>query len=102
MVSIAWMLSQPAFLQALLNPRRTYAQARSFLDTHVLRAVPAADAALRDALWLLLRPTFLWVRQEVQGERLGDEFRPLIHVNWWNCQRWSKSEPFRGLKSEPL
>ncbi|WP_409339727.1 zinc-ribbon domain-containing protein [Pseudarthrobacter oxydans] len=93
-VSIAWMLSQPAFLQALLNPRRTYAQARSFLDTHVLRAVPAADAALRDALWLLLRPTFLWVRQEVQGERLGDEFRPLIHVNWWN--------PAQGLTQRPL
>jgi hypothetical protein len=93
-VSIAWMLSQPALLQALLNPRRTYAQARNFLDTHVQRAVPTADATLRDALWLLLRPTFLWVRQEVQGELLGHEFRPLIHVDSWN--------PAQGLTPRPL
>ncbi|WP_426763058.1 zinc-ribbon domain-containing protein [Pseudarthrobacter sp. 1G09] len=83
-VGIAWMLSQPTFLQALLNPRRTYAQARNFLNAHVQRAVPAAEASLRDALWLLLRPTFLWVRQEVQGERLGHEFHPLIQVNSWD------------------
>lgn len=83
-VAIAWMLSQPTFLQALLNPRRTYAQARNFLNTHVQRAIPAAQASLRDALWLLLRPTFLWVRQEVQGERLGHEFHPLIQVDSWN------------------
>ncbi|MFJ5696544.1 zinc-ribbon domain-containing protein [Arthrobacter sp. NPDC093139] len=78
------MLSQPAYLQALLNPRRTYAQARNFLNAHLQRAVPAAEASLRDSLWLLLRPTFLWVRQQVQGERLGREFHPLIHVDSWD------------------
>jgi hypothetical protein len=93
-VSIAWMLSKQAFLQSLLDPRRTYAQARNFLNTNVRRALPGAGASLRDALWLLLRPTFLWVRQTVLGESSGRELRPLIEIDRWDAaHRWTVQRP---------
>lgn len=97
-MSIAWMLSKRTFLQALLDPRRTYAEARAFMNAEVQRAVHGAEADLRDGLWLLLRPTFLRVRQEVQGEPLGHELRPLVDIDprtaahGWTVQR--PLEPF--------
>lgn len=97
-MSIAWMLRKRTLLQKLLDPRRTYAEARAFMNAEVERAVPGAEADLRDGLWLLLRPTFLRVRQEVQGEPLGHELHPLIDIDpctaahGWTVQR--PLEPF--------
>lgn len=93
-VSIARMLSRPTFLQRLLDPRRTYAEARAFLNAEVERAVPGAEGDLRDELWLLLRPTFLRVRQEVQGEPLGHQLRPLIDMDSRSAERgWTVQRP---------
>lgn len=97
-VSIAWLLNQRNFLETLLDPRRTYAQARAFLNAQINCTLPAAGTTLRDALWLLLRPTFLRVREQVQGEPLGRELGPLISIdchkagNDWIVQR--PLEPF--------
>lgn len=93
-VSIAWMLSKRTFLQTLLDPRRTYAEARAFLNAQIQPVLPGTGAGLRDGLWLLLRPTFLRVRQEVQGEPLGDDLRLLIEMDPGNAAHgWTVQRP---------
>lgn len=68
-VHLAQLLTSQSFQRDLLQPTRTFAQARHLLETSLLAQLPSCDAVLVDGLWLLLRPAFLAVRDEVENRK---------------------------------
>lgn len=68
-VLLAQLLTSRSFQRDLLQPTRTFAQARRLLEASVLAQLPSSDAVLFDGLWLLLRPAFLAVRDVVLNQK---------------------------------
>lgn len=70
MMAVAGAVLAPAYLQTLLDPRRTYASARERLGTTVAKIIQSKAEIVTDGIWLLLRPAFLTVREQC-GEDNG-------------------------------
>lgn len=67
-VDLAQLLTDRAFQRRLFQPTQTFAQARRLLEISVAALLPGTGLVLIDALWRLLRPAFLAVRDKVDGQ----------------------------------
>lgn len=67
-VGLGELLTNQSFQHDLLDPTRTFAQARMLLEVSVDARLPACGSMLLDALWRLLRPAFLAVRNTVDAQ----------------------------------
>lgn len=70
MMAVAGTVLAPAYVDTLLDPRRTFASAYDLLETSVERYVQSNPGIVTDGLWLLFRPAFLTVREQC-GENNG-------------------------------
>lgn len=79
MIKLAEILTSPSFLRELLDPTKTFAQASLYLKRVLTDRLPLITSRLLDAIWLLVRPTFLLVRERLEGRELG--IRGVIEIN---------------------
>lgn len=82
-LGVAWLalLSDRAFHSSVFDPRLTFAQAHTVFLDHANKVIPSFDEMTDDRIWLLLRPTFAWIRARLLAAPLGVDFNPLIEVD---------------------
>ena len=66
-VNLAKLLTDRSFQRDLLDPRRTFAQARTTLEEAVAPLLPGSGSVVVDGLWRLLRPAFLSLRDAIDN-----------------------------------
>lgn len=81
MIALADMLTDREVHRRLFDTYLTFAEAHARLTEHLAQAIPGADDRLAESVWLLLRPTYLWLRLISSTAAVGEEFVPLIGVN---------------------
>lgn len=85
-VSLAELLTNRSFQHDLLNPTRTFAEARRLLEVSIGARLPISGAILVDGLWRLLRPAFLAVRDKVDGQNHAEpEICRLLGIDPGGC-----------------
>lgn len=71
-IELANELTRPNFLQGLLDPRKSFQEAHSYLqamlDSHFADRSHGFDVSV----WWLLRPTFLMIRDYLEGRESGE------------------------------
>ncbi|MGG5754189.1 hypothetical protein ACQ3I4_16525 [Zafaria sp. Z1313] len=81
LIAVAGLLTDRSLHRKLFDTRLTFAETNARLAEHLRKAVPGSGCELADGVWLLLRPTFLWVRKSALDAPTGEDFVPLIAVN---------------------
>lgn len=70
-IKLADELTRPEFLRELLNPTKTLQEARATLRRLLRSDLSVTEEAIETSIWLLLRPTFLLVREYLEGRESG-------------------------------
>lgn len=71
-------LTNPEVLTRIFDPRLTFLQAYASLASAVAEACPGAGSPVVDQMWLLIRPTFSWIRTTKLGQAAVERFTPLV------------------------
>ncbi len=106
-VNLAKLLIYRSFQRDLLDPRRTFAQARTTLEEAVAPLLPGSGSVVVDGLWRLLRPAFLslrWNAIDNPNHQVPATFEVLgIDSTHWagTAEVQRPMEPF-GRSLEPL
>ncbi|MCD4849695.1 zinc-ribbon domain-containing protein [Arthrobacter sp. AK01] len=94
-VKLLQFLTDNTALEPLLDPRQTFAEAYRQLTESITTLIPQVRPATVDGVWLLLRPTFLAVRDSMLGAFPGNEFAPIISPS---CDPALASQVIRPLE----
>ncbi|MDQ0633715.1 hypothetical protein QFZ40_001624 [Arthrobacter pascens] len=71
-------LTTPDVLTRIFDPRLTFREAHATLASVVAEKYPRAESPVIDQMWLLIRPTFSWIRTTKLGQAAVERFTPLI------------------------
>jgi hypothetical protein len=98
-VQLIDLLTDRNFHRKLFDTRQTFAQAYNFLAEMMRLKLCKVDHKVVDDTWLLLRPTFLWIRQYALAASVGRAFVPPVTVHPADIVGATRSgqplEPFR-------
>ncbi|MFD1211111.1 zinc-ribbon domain-containing protein [Arthrobacter sp. GCM10027362] len=76
--AVLTLLTEPEVQAAVLDEAVTFAERYSRLVAVLDRSVPGSGPELCDQIWLLLRPTAVWVRTILLSEAAVEKFDPVI------------------------
>ncbi len=71
-------LTDPEVLSRIFDPALTFREAYARLASAAAAVCPRAVGPIIDQMWLLIRPTFSWIRTTKLGQAAVEQFTPLI------------------------